>query len=299
MKDSRSILVTGASSGFGRLTAETLARRGHRVFATMRNIAGTNAGAAAELRKAAEEEALDLEVVELDVTSEVSVAEAVSTIVDRVGRIDVVVNNAGVMSVGLDEAFTVDQMRDLFDVNVFGAQRVIRAVLPHMRSRGEGLLVAVSSSMAQITFPFAGMYTASKRALEGLAESYRYQLVPFGIDSVIIEPGGYPTSLYERLVYPGDVERVDEYGALADMPGQIFGGFAEQLQGPDGPDPQEVADAVVTLIEAPIGERPLRTVVDRFTADGVNALLKTSEGVQKQTFTYFGMTDLLSITAKP
>ena len=298
MEVSRSILVTGASSGLGRLTAETLARRGHRVFATMRNIAGTNAVAAAELRGAAEQESLALEVVELDVTSEVSVAEAVSVIIDRAGSIDVVVNNAGVMAVGLDEGFTIDQMQDLFDVNVFGAQRVIRAVLPHMRSRGEGLLVAVSSSMAQITFPFAGMYTATKRALEGLVESYRYQLVPFGIDSVIIEPGGYPTSLYERLVYPGDAERVDGYGALADMPGQIFGGFAEQLQGPDGPDPQEVADAVAALIEAPIGERPLRTVVDRYTADGVNALLKTSEGVQEQTFAHFGMSDLLSVAAE-
>ena len=296
MGDSQTILVTGASSGLGRLTSETLARRGHRVFASMRDVDGSNAGAAAGLRAIAQQEGVSLEIIELDVTSDTSVDEAVAAVVDHAGSIDVVVNNAGVMAVGLDEAFTVEEMRRLFDVNVFGPQRVIRAVLPHMRSRGEGLLIAVSSNMAQITFPFAGMYTATKRALEGLAESYRYQLSPLGIDSVIVEPGGYPTPLYARLVYPTDEERVSSYGELAEMPGQVFGGFADQLQGPDGPDPQDVADAIADLIETPAGQRPVRTVVDPFTAEAVNALSTTSVSVQEQTFAGFGMSDLLSVS---
>lgn len=298
MEDSQTVLITGASSGFGRLTAETLARRGHRVFATMREVKGSNTRAAAELRAFAQDEGVSLEIVELDVTSESSVDDAVSAIIDRVGSIDVVVNNAGVMAVGLDEAFTVAEMQRLFEVNVFGPQRVIRAVLPHMRRRGEGLLIAVSSTLAQITLPFAGVYTATKRAVEGLAESYRYQLAPLGIDSVIVEPGGYPTPLYGRLMSPTDEGRVADYGSIAELPGQIFGGFAEQLQGPDGPDPRDVADAIVVLIETPVGQRPVRTVVDPFTADGVNALVSTSQNVQEQTFANFGISDLLSVKSE-
>lgn len=297
METDRVVLVTGASSGLGRLTAESMARAGYRVFATMRGVADSNAGAAAELLAVANDKALALEVVELDVTSEDSVHEAVTEAIERAGHIDVVVNNAGAMAVGIDEGFTVDQIRDLFEVNVLGPQRVIRAVLPHMRREGNGLLVAVSSNMAQIVFPFAGLYTATKRALEGLAESYRYQLAPLGIDSVIVEPGGYPTPLYSRLVDPADTTRVAEYGPLSEMPAQIFGGFAEQLEGPEGPDPQEVADAIVALVGTPAGQRPLRTVIDPFTADGVTALASTSQQVQEQVFESFGLSDLLTIDA--
>jgi NAD(P)-dependent dehydrogenase (short-subunit alcohol dehydrogenase family) len=286
-------LVTGSSSGFGKLAAETLARKGLQVFAAMRDTAGKNKGVANELAAAAAKAGTKLRVVELDVTDERSAAAAVEEIAQHAGRLDVVVNNAGVMAAGLDEAFTIAQFQAVFDTNVLGVQRVMRAALPVMRRQGSGLFITVSSNMAQITLPFAGLYTATKRAVEGLAESYRYQLAPLGIDSVILEPGGYPTALFSKIVGPADAERVATYGALAEVPQKIFGGFAQSLQGPDAPDPQEVADAIARLVETPTGSRPLRTSVDRFTKDGVEAINRVAVDVQAGVFKAFGMTDML------
>lgn len=287
------ILVTGASSGFGRLTAEAFAARGAQVFAGMRATTGTNQPIAREVTANAERQGQRLQVIDLDVTDERSVERGLADIVERAGRIDVVVNNAGVMAAGLDEGFTVAQMQALFEVNVFGVQRLFRGALPTMRAQGSGVFVTVSSNMAQITLPFAGLYTATKRAVEGLAESYRYQLAPLGIDSVIVEPGGYPTALFSKIVGPADTARVASYGPLAEMPQKVFGGFAESLQGPEAPDPREVADAIVRLVETPRGARPLRTSVDRFTKQGVEAIGAASTAVQAAVFAGFGMSDLL------
>jgi NAD(P)-dependent dehydrogenase (short-subunit alcohol dehydrogenase family) len=281
----RVAVVTGSSSGFGRLTAETLKARGLIVYAAMRNLSGKNRAVAGEL------EGKGIVLVDLDVTSDDSVRAAFVRILEKSARIDVVVNNAGVMASGLDEAFTDEQFRAVFETNVFGVQRVMRAALPTMRAQGSGLFVAVSSNMAQITLPFAGLYTATKRALEGLVESYRYELAPLGIDSVIVEPGGFPTALFSKIITPADTARLAAYGPIAEMPGKIFGGLAASLQGPDAPNPQEVADAIATLVEAK--SRPLRTVVDHHTSASVEAINRASSEVQRQTFTAFGMADLL------
>jgi NAD(P)-dependent dehydrogenase (short-subunit alcohol dehydrogenase family) len=164
-----------------------------------------------------------------------------------------------------------------------------------MRERGSGLLLFVSSGMAQLIFPFAGLYAATKRAMEGLAESYRYQLAPLGIDVAILEPGGYLTDIYSKPVIPADTAHVASYGPLAGMPQKFFEGYIDALKGPDAPHPREVADALVTLIEAPAGQRPLRTVVDWRFGQTIQAINDAVSAVQKSTFSALGLQDILSV----
>src|SRR5262245_5247979 len=133
-----SVLVTGASTGFGRLIAETLARHGHRTFASMRDANGRNASRAAEIRALAEREQIPLSVLERDVTRDADVERCIAAISAEAGRIDVVVNNAGYGVMGMTEASPIDQVQRIFDTNVFGAMRVNRAVLPHMRTQRSG-----------------------------------------------------------------------------------------------------------------------------------------------------------------
>lgn len=147
----KTILVTGSSSGFGRLMVETLARQGYAVFAGMRAPAGKNAPAADEIRALAQREHLSAHVVEMDVTDDASVEQAIESIVGITGRLDVVVNNAGIAYSGPLEAFTIDQIQDQFDTNVFSVLRVNRAVLPHMRRQGSGLLLQIGSLAGRVS----------------------------------------------------------------------------------------------------------------------------------------------------
>jgi NAD(P)-dependent dehydrogenase (short-subunit alcohol dehydrogenase family) len=255
------IIVTGATSGFGRLTAETLAHRGHHVFAGVRASAGRNSGASEELRTLAQTKHLLLQVVDLDVNDDASTERAVQEVIATAGRLDVVVNNAGVSFLGPIEAFTSEQAQQQFDTNVFGVLRMNRAALPQMRAQGSGLLLQVGSVVGRMAFPFMGLYAATKFALEGLTETYRLELSGLGIDAVIVEPGTYPTNLGANRTAPADPARVAPYsGELQRFMGLLTtaarGGNSIQA-----PDPQEVADAIAHLIETPAGERPLRTVV--------------------------------------
>ena len=254
----QTILVTGSASGFGRLTIETLARQGHTVFAGMRGIAGKNAQVVSELRALAEAERLSLLIVEIDVTDDASVSKAIESIIGSAGRLDVVVNNAGISYSGPIESFTLEQVQQQFDTNVFGSVRVNRAVLPHMRAQGSGLLLQVGSIVGRIAFPFFGLYGSTKFALEGLTESYRYELAPFGVDAVIVEPGTYPTGIAANRQTPADAERAAPYAsAMADFMPR----FMADVRTSTPPNPQEVADAIAELIALPTGKRPLRTVV--------------------------------------
>ena len=194
------ILITGASTGFGRLMSETLARNGHTVFASMRNVAGRNSANSAELRDLAEAEALSLHVVELDITDDASVDKAVNEVIEQAGRIDVLVNNAGINGIGLNETFTVEQVQQMFDANVFGVVRMNRAVLPHMRRQGSGLLLYISSDLGRGVLPYEGIYCATKFAMEALAEAYHYDLYRLGVDTVILEPGTFPTAMGGKLI---------------------------------------------------------------------------------------------------
>src|SRR5712691_9310236 len=254
----QTILVTGSTSGFGRLTVETLARQGYVVFAGMRAVAGKNASAAEDLRALAQREGLALHSIEIDVTDDASVERAIAVILETTGRLDVVVNNAGVSYSGPVEAFTLEQVRQQFETNVFSVLRVNRAVLPQMREQGSGLLLQIGSIAGRLALPFLGLYGATKFALEGLTESYRYELAPFGIDAAIIEPGTYPTTISANRQVAADAERFALYQAGIDAFTVPF--YAENRSATP-PDPQEVADAIASVIAQPAGERPLRTVV--------------------------------------
>jgi NAD(P)-dependent dehydrogenase (short-subunit alcohol dehydrogenase family) len=250
------ILITGCSSGLGRLVAETLARKGFEVFATMRAIQDRNANAARELCELAKRESLSLRVLELDVTDDASVGRAVSAVLARTDRIDVLVNNAGYALFGLTEACTLDQAQRILNTNFLGAVRMNRAVLPRMRLRGSGLLVHISSGAGRMALPGLGFYSASKFALEALAEAYRYELAAQGIDSVIVEPGALPTAIFEKTEHAADSSRTLTYGSGNELSKRIFAALSSSRGGL-----QEVANCVLQLIETPPGNRPLRVRV--------------------------------------
>src|SRR5205807_10664368 len=212
----QTMLVTGSTSGFGRLLVEALARQGYHVFAGMRAAAGKNAPAAEELRALAQREQLALHIVEIDVTDDASVERAIAVIIETTGRLDVVVNNAGVSYSGPLEAFTPEQVRQQFETNVFSVLRVNRAVLPQMRKQGSGLLLQIGSIAGRLAMPFLGLYGATKLPLEGLTESYRYELAPFGIDAAILEPGTYPTPIEANHQSAADTGRTALYQAAID-----------------------------------------------------------------------------------
>ena len=286
------VVVTGASTGFGRLIAETTARKGYRVFATMRNVNGKNAGAARELREAAARESLWLRVIELDVTDDGSVERAVNEVIGEAGRVDVLVNNAGYGLMGVTEAVTIEQAQRIMDTNFFGVVRMNRAVLPHMRKQKGGLLVHISSGAGRIVVPSMGFYCASKWALEALAEGYRYELAGQGIDSVIIQPGAYPTAVFGNIEKAGDLSRTDTYGAVNGLADSVMTLLGTAAKG----DPQEIADVVLRTIETPLGQRKLRQRIGS-GSEGIIALNELSEQVQKQLLAAFGMTEITKLPA--
>ena len=261
----KTILITGASTGFGRDTAETLARAGHTVFASMRDPQAKNREHAAALRKQG------IEVVALDIGDGDSVGRAVDVVLARAKRIDVLINNAGIASAGVTEAFTPDQAKIVFNTNVVGLLRTSRAVLPGMRAQGDGLIINIGSILGRVTFPFFGIYGASKFAVEALTDSLRYEVSQLGIDVVLVQPSAYPTPMYENVQLPADTDRVAAYGAVGEIPGAMFKHFMTTFRAPDAPNPHDVAEAIAKLVAQPKGSRPARTVVGQpFGADAVN-----------------------------
>jgi NAD(P)-dependent dehydrogenase (short-subunit alcohol dehydrogenase family) len=278
------VLITGSSTGFGRLIAETLARHGHTVFATMRDPEGRNAINSTEIRALAKRESLPLHVLDLDVTDDASVDRAVRSTVEQAGRIDVAINNAGYGLVGLAEAVTVEQAQRIMNTNFFGSVRVNRAVLPFMRRQRNGLLMHISSGAGRVIIPSFGFYCASKFALEALAETYYYELAPQGIESVIVEPGAYQTPVFGNIVIAADQSRTDTYGA-ANQIGPKVGAALTAAAG----NPQELADAVLQIVETPVGQKKLRYRVS--AADlGVDEINALSEAVQARLLEAFGLT---------
>ena len=262
---SKIILITGASTGFGRDTAETLAGAGHTVFASMRDPQAKNREHAQKLRK------LGIEVIELDVTSDASVDRAVKTVLARAKCIDVLINNAGIASAGVTEAFTADQAKIVFNTNVVGVLRTIRAVLPAMRRQGDGLIINIGSILGRVTFPFFAIYGASKFAVEALTDSLRYEVSQLGIDIALVQPSAYPTSMYSSVQQPADTDRTAAYGAIGEIPGAMFKHFTTMFQTPDAPNPHDIAEAIANLIMLPKGSRPARTIVGAaFGSDTVN-----------------------------
>jgi len=284
------ILVTGASSGFGNLIVADLVKAGHRVAGTVRDPEGRNADVAASLR------ALGVEVVEIDVTDDTSVEAGVAAAEKALGGIDVLVNNAGAGAHGLQENFSGEDFRRIFDINVFGVQRMIRAVLPHMRARRSGLIVNVTSLLGRVTLPFLGPYNAAKWAVEALSENYRWELASFGVDVAVIEPGGFPTSFFGNLITPASHDRDPGYGELAKAPEAMLEEMGKSLAANPLQDPQIVSDAVVRLIRTAPGERAFRTEVDRSgMADPIIPYNAQAAQVTEVLFTSYGMEGMLKL----
>jgi len=222
------VLITGCSSGIGKYSALEMARRGHRVFASMRNLEG-----AGFIRADARKAQLALEILQLDVTDPGSVTGAVQQVLKQAGAIDVLVNNAGMGSVGVVEDYTDEEIRYVFETNFFGAVRTTRAVLPAMRAQRSGTIIMMSSISGLRTFPFASVYSASKFALEAISNGLRYELKPFGIRVVLIEPGNFQTRAgsnmhFPKRITPGSGEATSDplYATLARRPPHPFPTFA-------------------------------------------------------------------------
>jgi NAD(P)-dependent dehydrogenase (short-subunit alcohol dehydrogenase family) len=289
------ILITGASSGFGRLTAEALARAGHTVYGSMRDISGRNAKTAAEMAAVSTSNGVDLRAIELDVQSESSVNAAVDQIIGESGRIDVLIHNAGHMMFGPAEAFTPEQFAQQYDVNVLGTQRVNRAVLPHMRKAKQGLLVWVSSSSsAGGTPPYLAPYFAAKAAMDALAVQYARELARWGIETAIVVPGAFTkgTNHFAHAGRPADEARRAEYeaGPYAGFGAQVQKAFAEIV--PDDADVTGVADAIVEIVDMPFGKRPFRVHYDP-AQDGADVGFTVLDRLRAEMLHRVGLSDLL------
>ena len=284
----KTILVTGASSGFGRLTAETLSKSGHKVFAGFRSVEGAGKQIADELK------AKNIEVLKVDVTDQAGVDKAIVQLLEKSGnKLDVVVNNAGMASAGLSEGFTAEQARDLFEVNVFGVQRVLRATLPVLRAKRAGLVINVGSILGRVTLPFFGLYGASKYAVEAMTDSYRYELSQLGVDVVLVQPSAYPTNMYAAAQKPANGELVKSYGETGEVPGKILKTFMTLFQGENAPNPQDVATAIDKIVATPAGSRPDRVVVGLpFGSDAVNTAVAP---IQRGVIESLGLGDLTKL----
>jgi NADP-dependent 3-hydroxy acid dehydrogenase YdfG len=284
------ILVTGASGAFGSLTCIQLAENGHQVVGTFRSLKGKNETIANELK------AKGVALVEMDVTNENSVNEGVKSAIELMGGLDTIFNNAGIGANGILECFTSDDIQKMFDINVFGVQRVMRAALPYLRQQGKGTIIHTSSCIGRVTTPFLASYSASKYALESLAEGYRAELSGFGIESCIIEPGGFPTAFMSGMITPSDTERMKEYGEMASLPETSINGYVAYVESIPEQRPERVAEALVNLVNTPFGEKPFRTVVDfsglkQSIENYNNALNETAKAI----YTANGVANLLTL----
>jgi NAD(P)-dependent dehydrogenase (short-subunit alcohol dehydrogenase family) len=209
----------------------------------------------------------------MDVTKDASVKEAMTNILSEAGNIDILINNAGIMYLGITEAFSVEQAKFQMETNYFGAIRTIQAILPGMRAAGKGLIINTSSLVGRMSPPFFGTYTATKHALEGYSQALRYEVSPLGVDVVMVEPGPFGTGLLASGQAPGHSEVLESYGDLAGVPAAMGENFAQMLQSEDAPDPQWVVDAYLKLADLPFGKRPTRTVVGiTWGTDKINEL---------------------------
>src|SRR5437879_3021160 len=290
------IIITGASSGFGALAARALARAGHTVYASMRETTGRNASQVEAAAEFAKENNVDLRTIELDVASEASAAAAIEQIIAAHGRLDVVIHNAGHMVFGPAEAFTPEQLAELYDVNVLSTQRVNRAALPQLRKQRRGLVVWVSSSSsAGGTPPYLAPYFAAKTGMDALAVVYARELTRWGIETSIIVPGAFTggTNHFAHAGSPADKARVAEYeaGPYAGFADQVREGFASIV--PADADVAAVADAIVKVIDTPFGKRPFRVHIDP-TQDGAEVVNAVSDRVRAELLRRIGLGDVLT-----
>jgi NAD(P)-dependent dehydrogenase (short-subunit alcohol dehydrogenase family) len=290
------VVVTGASSGFGALAARALARAGHTVYASMRETTGRNEPQVKEVEEYATEHGVDLRAIELDVSSQESIDAALKTIISENGRLDVVIHNAGHMVFGPAEAFTPEQLAQVYDTNVLSTQRVNRAALPHFRKQRKGLVVWVSSSSTRGgTPPYLAPYFAAKAAMDSLAVSYASELARWGIETSIIVPGAFTsgTNHFKNAGSPNDKERAAEYDS------SVYKGLADQIQKglaasmPPDADVAPVADAIVKVVDMPFGKRPFRVHIDP-AQDGSEVVSAVADRIRAEFLRRIGLDDLLA-----
>lgn len=282
------ILITGSSTGFGALMVRTLAREGHTVIATMRHVKDKNARFAETLSMLPH-----TEVVDLDVTDDDSVKEAVSAVHARHGKIDVLINNAGIYGGGILEGYTLSQAQKIFDVNVWGPFRMNNAILPIMRAAREGLIITISSQVGRISLPLQAAYNASKFALEGLIEGSYAELMGQGVESILIEPGGFMTDIINKVHMNSDREDIlKSYGSkVTDLQMHIREAFT-RIFTEAAPDPQIVADAALRLIDTEKGKRPFRTPLDP-NSKGVDIEYNNAtEEIKKRWIAAYGLVEI-------
>jgi NAD(P)-dependent dehydrogenase (short-subunit alcohol dehydrogenase family) len=291
------VLITGAATGIGRLSAIALARAGHTVYATMRDPDGRNAARAESLR--AVTSGHDLHVLELDVQSQESANAAVQVVLDEAGGLDAVVHNAAHLLVGYTEAFTAEDIAHLFDVNVLGAQRVNRAALPHLRERRAGTLLYVGSTTSVIVPPFLGPYVASKSAFDALAQVTSYEANHFGIETVIVMPGPF-TQGTEHFPNSGRASDDTVTAQYAELDGYVArnedatnGLFDPNIDA----DPTAVADEIARILALPAGAKPARSVVD-FSHGGIEKVNDLASAAQRDYVRRMGFGDLLGAVAR-
>ncbi|KAJ9658728.1 hypothetical protein H2201_007693 [Coniosporium apollinis] len=293
------IVVTGAATGFGALAARALAQAGHTVYAGIRWVNTTSKPVIEELQAYAAKHGVDLRAVEQDVIDDASVQSSIDQIVSECGRLDVVIHNAGHMSSGPAEAFSPEQLAQLYNINVLSTQRVNQAALPHMRKAGQGLVVWVSSSSVHgATPPFLAPYFAAKAAMDALAVSYAAELSQWGIETSIIVPGAFTggTNHFQDAGQPSNEAVVSEYqaqgGPCQGVSEKVNEGLAA-LEPPDA-DVQEVADAIVKVVNMPLGQRPYRVHIDP-SEDGSEVVSAVRDRVRREMYRRIGMEYLLKV----
>lgn len=257
---SKKIFITGTSTGFGKLTAITLSKAGHTVIAGMRGTNGKNEAAAKELAAIP-----NVEVVDIDVTDDNSVSKAFEQTLAKYGAIDVLINNAGVAGYGVWESWSIDQIKNMFEVNFYGVIRTYQAVLPSMREAKNGLIINLTSGASGHTLPFMGPYLASKFGVESITEGIQDELSQYGIENVSIQPGVYPTEMNSGQKAGFQADKADIIAAYGDesaasfnaLGGALFGKMAQYDM-----NPQTIADGILSLVNMEKGTRPLRLPLD-------------------------------------
>ncbi|WP_262058886.1 SDR family oxidoreductase [Streptomyces sp. STR69] len=290
------VVITGASSGFGALTARALADKGDTVYAGMRNTATRNAPQVQAAADYGKEHGVDLRSIELDVNAQDSVDAAIDRVIAEHGRIDVLIHNAGHMVTGPAEAFTAEQLAELYDVNVLSTQRVNRAALPHLRKAGRGLVIWVSSSSVKGgTPPYLAPYFAAKAAMDSLAVSYAAELARWGVETSIVVPGSFTsgTNHFAHSGRPADGRVEAEYETrYAGLMTQV----AEKLAAlaPEGADASLVSEEIARIVALPVGQRPYRVHIDP-ADDGSAAVSVVADRVRRDFLTRVDLADLLSV----
>lgn len=291
------ILITGAGTGMGRLTARELADAGHTVYASMRDPQGRNSAKADEALAYARNHGVDLRVVDLDVHSQESADAAVRTVVEEAERLDVVVHNAAHLYFGATEAFTAEQLMQAMETNALGPMRVNRAALPVLRAQENGLLLWVGSGTSRVVPPFLAPYTAAKAAMDSFADSVSVEVAPYGIETSIVLPGPFTegTDHFPNAAHAADQSVTDAYSRIADDLA-TYGAATEGLF-PAGvvQDVSAVAREIARIVDLPHGTRPYRSAVD-FSDFGDVPVTAVATAQRERLMHRMGLSHLLHVS---